>query len=57
MKSYSYSLVSETSETTTFLHFLRSALLMGKSVGNVGNNYNVSYVPTPPLRRLIGGAK
>lgn len=40
-----------------FLQFLRPALHVGQSVGNVGNTFRVSDVPTPLLRRRFGGAK
>lgn len=40
-----------------FLQILRSALHVGQSVGNVGNTFRVSDVPTPLLRLRFGGAK
>lgn len=39
-----------------FLQILRSALHVGDTVGNVGNLFRVSYVPTPLLpRHFLGG--
>jgi hypothetical protein len=40
-----------------FLQILRSALHVGDTVGNVGNIFSISYVPTPLLPRRFGGAK
>lgn len=40
-----------------FLQILRSALHVGRSVGNVGNFFIVSYVPTPRCAAVFGGAK
>lgn len=51
MKSYSYNQTSETSETHKILQFLRSALLEGRGVGNVGNPFRVSDVLRPPAAR------
>ena len=55
MKTSAYDLVSETSETSDFLHFLRFALLVGSGVGNVGNTYRFPTFLRPPLPAVSEG--
>ena len=57
MISTHYVLVSETSETPFFLRFLRPALHVGESVGNVGNLYSFLRSYAPCCAAVSGGAE
>lgn len=55
MKPTTYTQASETSETSIFLRFLRSALRWREGVGNVGNIYKFPTFRRPDAAPFFSG--